>query len=127
MASREAVTRHGFQGGALLSAPRHREGAAGVEVTPCRRGKGRWYFALHRSEHLTTAADARRTGEKGLCVGMVGGVEQSRGRCLLDHAAEIHHNHMVAHMTHHAEVVADEEVGQPIGFLEFEEQVEIWA
>ena len=42
----------------------------------------------------------------------------------LDHLPEVHHHHPVAHVTYDVEIVADEDIGQPKGFLEIEKQVE---
>ena len=49
--------------------------------------------------------------------------EQSVRIALLDDAAEIHHRDLVAHLPDHAQVVADEEIGEPEPLLQGEQQV----
>ena len=42
----------------------------------------------------------------------------------LDDAAEIHHRDAVADVPHHGEVVADEEIGEPVLLLQVDQQVQ---
>ena len=51
-------------------------------------------------------------------------VEQVLHRAHLDDLAAVHHRHALAEIVHHAQVVGDEQVGQPLGPLQLPEQVE---
>ncbi|EAQ22895.1 hypothetical protein ROS217_12206 [Roseovarius sp. 217] len=46
------------------------------------------------------------------------------GLARLDHVAILHHQHPVAHGTHHMQVVADKQIGQPIFHLQIAQEID---
>src|SRR4051812_11110260 len=87
-----------------LAADRHDMGAARVEMTT------RWRFARRRPlaldaqhRHLDLRIGHRRGVAQLLGVRMQRLLEDARDRPGLDDAAEIHHRHALAEITHHAE------------------------
>ena len=64
-------------------------------------------------------------GEKRLCVGVFWGFENETGRALLNGAAKIHHHDFIGDISHHGQIMADEQKGQIEPFLNFIEKVEI--
>ena len=50
--------------------------------------------------------------------------EDLRGGALLDHPAVPHHDHLVGERAHHAQVVADEQVGEAVPRLQLAQQVD---
>jgi hypothetical protein len=99
-------------------------GAAGVEVAAAGWVEGGWDFAFDRLEASLARVDPRNLGEEGLGVGVVRLLEQLFGWRHLDDAAEIHDGDPVGEVLDHAEIVADEEIGEPKIFSKFHEQVE---
>jgi hypothetical protein len=81
---------------------------------------------LRRSDALRTSPIIQqiRCAHQAAGVGMVElGLAEQRGGDLLDDAAFEHHEHPVGDAAHEAEVVADEQVGEPLAF-ELLEQVD---
>jgi hypothetical protein len=62
--------------------------------------------------------------EERLGVGMARIPIEFGRRGQFDDLAEIHHRDAVAHVLDHAEIVGDEEIGEPVLLLEFEEEVQ---
>ena len=80
------------------------------------------------AEHLLLLArgriDARRAGQQRARVRVARRAEQRRLRRLLDHLAEVHHQHLVGDQLDHGEVVRDENVGDPGLVLQVHQQVQ---
>ena len=55
---------------------------------------------------------------------MLGRAEELVGRRQLDHAPDVHHGHAVADVSHDAQVVRHEEIGQPKLVLQIEQEIE---
>ncbi|MGA0716167.1 MAG: hypothetical protein ACO3OO_13015 [Gemmobacter sp.] len=66
----------------------------------------------------------RDRGDEGLRVRVFGRAEELRGRAGLDDAAGLEHDHAVGDRADHPEVVADEEIAQPVARLKAREQIE---
>src|ERR1700735_3326135 len=107
-----------------LGALRHRMRAAGMEVTAGWRVEWAGDFALDRGETPLWGLDAGSLREQALGVGMVWPGEYLFRRRALHDTAEIHDQHAIGEMLHHAEVVADEQVGQVEFPAQVHEQVE---
>ncbi len=58
---------------------------------------------------LSAPGFARRGGEKPRRIGMTRLGEERLRRCLLDDAAGIHHDDLLAHFRDHAEIVGDQQ------------------
>ena len=104
----------------------HRIGAAGMEMAAGRRlGRAR-HVALHDPlAHAAPLGIGRGGGrQQRLGVGMQGLGEQGALGRELDDATEIHHRDAMADMAHHGEVVADEEIGEPVFLLQVDQQVQ---
>ena len=125
MAGRDLAQRR-----ALRAAAREGVRATWVEMAARRRVERRWNFALDNLECAAPCLDPRHRGQQRLGVGVVGAGEDLACRRLLDHAAEVHDDHPVGEVLHHAEVVADhdeaeakledeDEDGEEKDFLDF--------
>ena len=98
--------------------------ATRVEDATGGRVGGTWDFAAERDSGPHLTVDARHRRQQGLGVRMVGSVEDLLGRTELHDAAEVHDRDPVAEVTHHAEVVGDEQVTGAVAGLEVGEHVE---
>ena len=65
-----------------------------------------------------------RGGEERLGIGVQGVVEDGLGVAQLHHLTQVHDGHPVAQVLHHAQVVADEEVGEAQLFLQLPQEVQ---
>src|SRR5690606_12008434 len=121
MAGRGLDDRRAFRGADL-----HRVRAARAEAAA--RGRVEWTrnLALERRglEDGVVVRQPRDGGEERLRVRVERLGVQALGRSHLDHLAEVHDQHLVAHVLHDVEVVADEEVGEAELLLEVLQQVE---
>ena len=70
------------------------------------------------------AVQARHAGQQRLRVGMVRGGIEIGGIRGFDHAPKVHHHHALREVPDHAQVVADEQVGQSEALTQVEEQVQ---
>jgi len=112
-----------FAGGRLVSYPF--EGwTATATISACRGG-------LHRQRELTFSSAGRLDRlevegrrQEGLRVGMGRLREDPLTRPVLDDAAGPHDQDLVAERPDHAEVVADEHIGEPMARLELAQQVD---
>ena len=95
-----------------------------MEVAAGRRVERGGDLALDGREALLARLEPRHLGEQRLGVGVVRARESAVGRRDLDHAAEIHDHDAVGDVLHHAEVVADEQVGEAELLAQLHEQVE---
>ena len=113
------------EGGHALCAHRLGEGAAGVEAATRRRVDRVGRVARERGlgGALQRVGAGHRLQQRA-GVGVARRVEDLLGRPHLDHLAQVHHQHPVAHVAHHVQVVADEEVGQAEVALQVLQQVE---
>ena len=68
--------------------------------------------------------DGGHRREQRLRIGMARRCEQTHAVCVLNDPAHIHHRDAVTHVLHHAEVMADEQIGQAKVFLQFAQQVQ---
>ena len=111
--------------GAVVAAPRHRVRAARVEVAARRRIERRRDLALDRDERALLRLDLAGLGQQRLRVRMVrarrrvasvGPLSTTRPRYMIDDA--------VAEVLDHAEVVADEQVGEVERLAQLDEQVQ---
>ena len=66
----------------------------------------------------------RHRGEERLGVGMLHPLVDVRRRADLHHLPEVHHEHPVAHVLDHVEIVGDEDVGEPELAPQGEEEVQ---
>ncbi len=80
------------------------------------------------SSPLSTMRSARQRAGRGcqqrLGVGVQRPGEDARLGALLDRVAQVHHQHLVRDVAHHAEVVRDEEIGQAELGLQVVQQVQ---
>ena len=81
-------------------------------------------FRPRSGRNVACPLRARRIGEQRLRIRVVRLAEELLGGGDLDHAPEIHDHHPIREMLDHAEVVADEQVGQPQLVAQRNEQVE---
>ena len=86
--------------------------AARVEGTARRWVEGVGHLALHRGARAARVVHLGDGVEQHARVGVARGVEQGVLVGQLHQAAQVHHAHLVAHMAHHGQVVADEQIGQ---------------
>ena len=82
----------------------------------------------HRRQVLTACGSTVSSVEGGrhqrLGVGLARRLEDRVGRARLDHLAVLHHQHLVGQRAHHAQVVADEQVGEAVALLQVAQQVD---
>ncbi len=107
---------HLFQGRHLAPAGRHRQVAARMENTAGRRVQRARHFA--RKNFVFPLAFGhgighRNRGEQRPRIWMSWVVKQFFDRSGLDQLAQIHDRDPVAEVLDHAQVVADEQIGQP--------------
>src|SRR6058998_230999 len=125
MTAHEVVRGDLFLYRGLLSADGLRILAPGIEMTTRRGIRRVRYFAL---ENDPIGAKARiRYGDRrqeGLGIGMLGRREQFFVRCGLHDPADVHYRDPIADVLDDAQVVSDEEKGEPKSFLKFEEEVQ---
>src|SRR5262249_7895180 len=118
--------RHRFQRWHLGDAALRLKWAARVGMATRRRIER----ARHPAPGLRLGGDGgsvewvRNRGDQRARVGMAWILEDFLPAALLDDAAEIHHGDAIADMLHHAEIVADHDVGQAHFVLELEKQVD---
>jgi hypothetical protein len=101
-----------------------RAGSAGGNGSPGGGSSGEGISPLIGWKRRLPGVEARHLGEQRLRVGVVGPGEERLGRRALDHAAEIHDHHPVGDVLDHAEVVADEQVGEPELVAQVHEEVQ---
>src|SRR5829696_649219 len=101
-------------------------GAARVEVAARRRLHRARHLALHYAPARPAPARIgdRRRGEQRLRIGVERAREQAALVGQLDDPAEVHHRDAVAHVPHHGEIVADEQVSEAVLVLQIDEEVE---
>ena len=63
------------------------------------------------------SVDGGHRGEQRLRIGMARRCEQTHAVCMLNDPAHIHHRDAVTHVLHHAEIMADKQIGQAKVFL----------
>src|SRR5215472_19260796 len=97
---------------------------ARMKMTSRGRVKGRGNLSLDRREAAFALVEARDLREERLGVGVIGSSEQRFGRGALDDAAQVHDQDPVGDVLDHAEVVADEEIGQAELLAERDEEVD---
>ena len=112
-------------------ARRRRQGALPGEI-----GRRRSPRALHADALSRAAPDEPEPGagtrrvrrqdgiEQGLGIGMAGRLEERGRRTRLDDRAVAQHRDPIRQMRHHGEVVADEEVGEPVPAAQVRHQVQ---
>jgi hypothetical protein len=105
------------------SAAVHGERAAWVEVAPRRRVDGRGWLAFLKphGDGVVRVGHRRRRLEQ-LGIGVERLVEDLRDGTLLDDAAEIHDGDLLAEVPDDAEVVRDEDEGEPSARAQLAEQ-----
>src|SRR5688572_1905549 len=108
----------------LLRASRHGVRAAGMEVTTRRRRERRGYLAHNWLELRLARIETRHLLEQRLGIRVVRPREDLLGARRFDDAAKVHDDHPVGEMLHHAEVVADEEVGEAEIAAQLHEEIE---
>src|SRR5882672_4745629 len=99
--------------------------AARMEVAARRRRGGIRHLTL---QHDAPRARARiglgHRGEERRRVGMLGRREELLGLAELDDAPDVHDGHAIADVPDNAQVVRDEQIGQPELFLQVEQEVQ---
>ncbi len=127
VAGGQALRRDRAQERALDTAAVEGARTARMEMTARRRGKRRGQFAADRLEADVAIVVEDELGhgvEQRLGVGMVGLRVDLLRFAELDDAAEIHDGDAVAHMAHHAQIVADEQAGEIELAAQLQEQIE---
>src|SRR5262245_24574532 len=99
------IQRHFAQRWWLLRATTVRERAARREPAPGWLSVGAGYCTLDGGEALAFLVETRDRSEQSDGIGMLRVGEQGSDRSALDDLASVHHQHLVGHLRHHAEVV----------------------
>ena len=116
MAGHAVAAAHIFQDGPCLGAGGQRLGAAGAEGATAGRIDGSGDVALKMDAHAVAGGvrvGHRHGGEQRPGVGMEHIAVQVLHRGLLHQGAQVHHPHPVGDVAHHAQIVGDEQVGEP--------------
>ncbi len=93
-------------------------------MTPGWRVQRAGDFPLDRVITGTANIKSRDLRQQGLGIRVIGTRKQVIDRCGLDHTAQVHHDHAVAEVLDHAQVMADKQIGQPQFVAQVHEQVE---
>ena len=93
-------------------------------AAPRRRRRIRDLPLQHDALRAHAGIRLRHRGEQRRGVRMLGGVNSSSVVGQLDHPADVHHGHAVADVPDHAQIVRDEQIGQPKLRLQIQQQVQ---
>ena len=123
MAGDVPPVRHRTQRRCLGTAARDGDRAARVEGA-ARRHVDRIGRIAFQDQPLLRRPGRRDRRNQRARVGVRRRREQPVGIATLDDAAEIHHRHFVAHLADHAQIVADEEIGEAHLRLQVEQEID---
>ncbi len=112
VARRGLAWEDGEQRGPLRAAPGPGRRAAGVEVAAGRRAQRRRDLARDGAESASALPELRHAVEQRARVGVRGGGVEPRDWRRFHDPAQVHDRHPLRDVSHHAEVVGDEQPGQ---------------
>ena len=104
---RRRERRHEFRADRLGEGATRAEAAAGWRIDRVGRIAGQRHF-----RGAAIGIERRLRGEQRACIGMARARVDRLHRSGFDDAAEIHHQHAVADIFDHVQIVADEQIGQ---------------
>ena len=124
MASAEMAFLYLFIHRRYLLANFHTLIATSVEFTTLRRIYGGRDIPFQNDTiHLHVRIGHGNSGEKRLCVGVQGVVENTLLRAVFDHTTKIHNAYLVGNMLYNRQIVRNEYVGKPQLLLQITKHV----